>query len=64
MNTRDPLEISIYPVDKQGRGEFDGGRITEIKPIGFPGDGSQAKRIGPLLYWAWASSKLNGVDPT
>ncbi len=49
-------EIQIYPPDKQASGEFDGGRITEIKPIGFSGDGSAVDRVGPLFYWAWASS--------
>lgn len=50
-------ELQIYPPQKQGSGTFDGGRITEIKPIGFSGDGSALDRIGPLFYWAWASSK-------
>ncbi len=26
--------ITIYQPDQQGAGAFDGGRITEIKPIG------------------------------
>jgi redox-sensitive bicupin YhaK (pirin superfamily) len=45
--------LTIYPPDQQGYGEFDGGRITEQKPIGFPGEGSAVKRVGPLFYWAW-----------
>ena len=49
-------EIQIYPPDKQASGEFDGGRITEIKPIGFSGEGATVDRVGPLFYWAWASS--------
>ena len=48
--------VRIYPPSEQGKGSFDGGKITEIKPIGFPGEGSAASRIGPLFYWAWASS--------
>ncbi len=46
----------MYPPEQQGTGGFDGGRITEIKPIGFPGEGSSVQRIGPLFYWAWATS--------
>jgi len=30
-----PMDITIYPPEVQGTGEFDGGRITEIKPLGF-----------------------------
>lgn len=55
------MKISIYPPDQQGKGAFDGGKITEQKPIGFPGEGSAAKQIGPLFYWAWAHSKEEGV---
>ncbi len=51
-----PAAIHIYPPDRQGRGQFDGGRITETKPIGFPGEGSAVQRVGPLFYWAWATS--------
>jgi len=33
------LDIKIYPPESQGVGQFDGGRITEIKPVGFPHEG-------------------------
>ena len=49
-------ELCVYGTDRQGTGAFDGGKITETKPIGFPGEGSDVSRIGPLFYWAWASS--------
>ena len=49
--------VRIYPPAEQGTGSFDGGKITEIKPIGFSGDGSSVSRVGPLFYWAWASTK-------
>lgn len=55
------LSVELYPVEKQGSGAFDGGRITETKPIGFPGEGSVVLRIGPLFYWAWASSESGGL---
>ena len=54
-------KMAIYPADQQGHGAFDGGKITEIKPIDFPGGTSAAKRIGPLFYWAWASANGDGV---
>lgn len=51
-----PLSLQVYPVSEQARGAFDGGKITETKPIGFPREGSAVRRIGPLFYWAWAGS--------
>ncbi len=50
------LDVAVYPPSKQGRGSFDGGLITERKPIGFPGEGSEVLRVGPLFYWAWATA--------
>jgi redox-sensitive bicupin YhaK (pirin superfamily) len=57
------LEITVYTPNQQGTGAFDGGKITEQKPIGFPGEGSEVMRIGPLFYWAWAKSKKAGYIP-
>jgi redox-sensitive bicupin YhaK (pirin superfamily) len=57
MNTVATVTLRKYPPAAQARGEFDGGRITEIKPIGFPREGSAVRRVGPLFYWAWASAK-------
>ena len=54
------LDITIYPPDIQGTGAFDGGRITEIKPLGFPGEGPDVPHTGPLFYWAWATAKGYG----
>jgi len=50
-----------FDASKQGTGAFDGGRITEIKPIGFPGENAAVPRVGPLFYWAWATSRGEGV---
>lgn len=55
--------IRIYSTDDQAVGEFDGGSITEQKPIGFPGEGSAVKRVGPLFYWAWAFASKEGHIP-
>lgn len=60
INDVSTLDITVYPPAKQGRGAFDGGRITEYKPIGFPGDGAAVKRVGPIFYWAWASAHAPG----
>ena len=54
------LDIQIFPPEAQGVGQFDGGRITEIKPIGFPQDGPTPQHLGPLFYWAWATAKGYG----
>jgi redox-sensitive bicupin YhaK (pirin superfamily) len=58
------LNITVYSPDRQGVGAFDGGKITEQKPIGFPGDGSAVKRVGPLFYWAWAHAEQEGYIPS
>jgi redox-sensitive bicupin YhaK (pirin superfamily) len=52
--------IKIYPPEAQAVGQFDGGRITETKPIPFPGESPNVGNIGPLFYWAWASAKGYG----
>jgi len=51
------IDMKRFTRDQQGTGAFDGGRITEVKPIGFPHEPSGARRIGPLFYWAWATAK-------
>lgn len=43
---------NVYPPENQSKGSLDGGRITELKPIGFSGEGSAVTRwdlfsIGP-----------------
>lgn len=57
------MNIQVFPPEMQGVGAFDGGRITEQKPIGFPGEGSAIKRVGPLFYWAWARAAEEGYIP-
>ncbi|MFQ5583216.1 MAG: pirin family protein [Calditrichia bacterium] len=61
MSTANPIKITVYPPALQGKGAFDNGKITEIKPIGFPQDRSHTTRIGPLFYWAWASANGDGL---
>ena len=55
------VSITVYPEAEQGSGAFDGGKITEIKPIPFPQESGGSRRIGPLLYWAWATAHGDGV---
>lgn len=64
--TTNSMAVHVFPPARQARGAFDGGKITERKPIGFPGEGSAARRLGPLFYWAWATSHspaLIGMHP-
>ena len=51
------MEIKIIKPQDQAIGQFDGGKITEQKPIGFSGEGSLINRLGPLFYWAWGHSQ-------
>jgi hypothetical protein len=60
LKTESSFEVNIYPPEAQGVGAFDGGRITEIKPIGFPYEGPTVAHVGPLFYWAWASANGYG----
>ncbi len=60
MKDTTALEIKVYPLGVQGVGQFDGGRITETKPIAFPGHGPHVAHTGPLFYWAWATAKGYG----
>lgn len=55
------MNITLFPPEKQADGAFDGGKIVEKKPIGFPGENSQVKRVGPLFYWAWAVANEDAV---
>ncbi|MNC08227.1 Quercetin 2,3-dioxygenase [compost metagenome] len=51
------MGIQIINPKDQATGQFDGGKITEQKPIGFSGEGSLITRLGPLFYWAWGHSQ-------
>ncbi len=57
------MTLHVYPVNQQGAGEFNGGEIVEQKPVGFPGEGSAVKRVGPLFYWAWAKANVTSNIP-
>lgn len=59
--TKDAFTFDKYTPAQQGSGAFDGGKITEIKPIPFPQESGGAKRTGPLLYWAWATASGDGI---
>lgn len=55
------MKLKLHPKASLATGSFDGGSITEIKPIAFPGEGGASKRLGPLFYWAWATAPNGGV---
>ncbi len=60
------METLILRKEDQAQGAFDGGRIQERKPIGFPQDGGKLRPYGNLFYWAhaWANAdSLIGEHP-
>lgn len=57
------MQTLVYGPSLQATGAFDGGKITEQKPIGFSGEGSVVKRVSTLFYWAWAHSQREGYIP-
>lgn len=54
------MEINIIKPQDQAFEQFDGGKITVQKPIGFSGEGSLINRLGTLFYWSWANSEGEG----
>lgn len=50
-------EIKIYSPEEQASGQFNGGAITENKPIGFPQEGGSLRPYSNLFYWAHARSE-------
>jgi redox-sensitive bicupin YhaK (pirin superfamily) len=55
--------IRVLPAAAPGSGAFDGGKITEIKPIPFPHEEGGLDATGPLFYWAWATAHGSGAIP-
>lgn len=51
----------IAPYANQVGGEFDGGKILEKKPLGFPQEGGGIPYISSLFYWACAWSDEGGL---
>ncbi|NQX58174.1 pirin family protein [Paenibacillus qinlingensis] len=54
------MTIQILGPAQQGKEEFDGGKITAQKPLGFSGQGAATVRLGPLFYWAWGRAAAAG----
>ncbi|MDQ0885716.1 redox-sensitive bicupin YhaK (pirin superfamily) [Paenibacillus sp. V4I9] len=54
------MNIQILGPEHQGKEEFDGGKITAQKPLGFSGQGAVTVRLGPLFYWAWGHAESEG----
>jgi hypothetical protein len=55
------MPITTCKLNEQARGGFDGGRIKENKPIGFPHEVGKLKGYSKLMYWAHAYSDEGGV---
>ncbi|MCB1139878.1 MAG: pirin family protein [Leptospiraceae bacterium] len=55
------MAMYIAPYANQVGGEFDGGKILEKKPLGFPQEGGGIPYISSLFYWACAWSDEGGL---
>ena len=53
--------ITVISKEEQAHGAFDGGKILERKPIGFPQDGGRQQSYSTLFYWAHAWSEKGGL---
>ena len=54
------MSIEIYRKEVQARGQFDGGKIVENKPVGFPREGGSVTAYSNIFYWANAESPDGG----
>lgn len=55
------MNYQIFRKRDQANGAFDGGKILENKPIGFPHEGGLLKPYSNLFYWAHAWSDVGGL---
>jgi len=55
------MNYEIFRKRDQAQGAFDGGKIIENKPIGFPHEGGLLKPYSNLFYWAHAWSDHGGL---
>lgn len=55
------MSIKVLKLENQANGAFDGMKILENKPIGFPQDGGAQKPYSNLFYWANAWSDKGGL---
>ena len=55
------MSIKIIRLEDQAKGAFDGMKILENKPIGFPQDGGIQQPYSNLFYWANAWSDNGGL---
>ena len=55
------MSIKLLKLEDQVKGAFDGMKILENKPIGFPQDGGTQQSYSNLFYWANAWSDNGGL---
>jgi len=55
------MELTVLRKADQVSGEFDGGRIKELKPLGFPQDRGRMQAYGSLFYWAYAWAEADSL---
>ena len=57
------MNLDVYSISQQAKGNFNNGEIIENKPIGFPQDGGKLKPYSNLFYWAhaWTTDKKSTI---
>ncbi len=57
------MNLKVYDISDQVKGNFNNGEILENKPIGFPQDRGKLKPYSNLFYWAhaWTTNKKSTI---
>ena len=57
------MQLEVYKISDQAKGNFNDGEILENKPIGFPQEGGKLKPYSNLFYWAhaWTNDKKSTI---
>jgi len=57
------MNLEVYKISDQAKGNFNDGEILENKPIGFPQEGGKLKPYSNLFYWAhaWTNDKKSTI---
>ena len=55
------MPIQYIPKTQQATGAFNGGEITENKPVGFPREGGALRAFSSVFYWAHADAHVDST---
>ena len=55
------MPIQIIPKAQQATGAFNGGEITENKPVGLPREGGVLRPYSSVFYWAHADAHVDST---